>query len=403
MSICRICDSTALEAVLDLGKQPWANDFLTKERVGTEPAYPLRLQYCHDCSCVQLDYTVPKEVMFADHTYVSGTTKTLREHFLETARYADTTFFPNKAHKRVLDIGSNDGTQLAQYKSLGYEVMGVEACQRIAEIAQKNDLNTRIDFFNEQCATELDLTYDIVNASGVFFHLEELHSAARGVKLCLNSDGVFIIQFLYMKSIVENLAFDQIYHEHLLYYTLKTVQRLLNRHGLSAFDAYLAPIHGGSMILFASHTGSRPKSTRLQALEQKEDKAHSNDIGTYQLFSKRVEQMKQSTLQYLKGKKTQGKSIFGFGAPVKGNTFLNYCQIGTDILDCLVEKNPLRKGLFSPGMHIPIVLEEELPQPPDIYLVLAWNFKKEILVNNQRLLDAGVEFYFPVDPQSTQL
>ena len=399
MILCRICDSTRLEAVLDLGNQPWANDFLSIERVGTELAYPLRLLYCHDCCCVQLDYTVPKEVMFSDHTYVSGTTKTLREHFLETARHVTSSYFQHRRQKRVLDIGSNDGTQLIQYKELGYDVLGVEPCTRIAEMAKGNGIPTHIGFFNEECAAQLGESFDVVNASGVFFHLEELHSAARGVRRCLSPDGVFVIQFLYMKSIVENLAFDQIYHEHLLYYTLKTVQRLLERHGLSAFDAYLAPIHGGSMILFASHSGKRIKSERLRQLEESESVERSNDIETYQLFAQRVACMKKDTVAYLAARKEQGKKIFGFGAPVKGNTFLNYCQIGTNILDCLVEKNPLRKGLYSPGMHIPIVLEDELAEQPDIYLVLAWNFKKEILANNRDLLARGVEFFFPVNPE----
>lgn len=385
--------------MLDLGLQPWANDFLTKEQVGKEHLYPLHLVYCSSCGCVQLDFTVPKEVMFSDHTYVSGTTKTLANHFAETARYVRNTFFPHATSPSVLDIGSNDGTQLVQYKDLGFDTVGVESCGRVAAMAEERGIHTVVDFFNEECARKLPKKFDVINAAGVFFHLEELHSATRGIKHVLCEDGVFVIQFLYMKSIVENLAFDQIYHEHLLYYTLRTVERLLALHGLSPFDGYLAPIHGGSMILFVSHAGRRPVSPRLSALYAEEDKAGANSLSWYQKFAQQVQRMKTDTLAYLSAKKKEGKRIFGMGAPVKGNTFLNFCGIGAQYLDCLVEKNPLRKGLYSPGTHLPIVLEEELTNPPDVYLVLAWNFKGEILKNNAALIARGVEFYFPVNPK----
>jgi SAM-dependent methyltransferase len=386
--------------VLDLGLQPWANHFLSAEEVGKEPKYPLSLVYCTDCACVQLDYTVPKEVMFADHTYVSGTTKTLAQHFLSTAREVDTLFTKDRPGKSVLDIGSNDGTQLKQYQSLGFDVVGVESCSKIAAIANAAGVPTVAEFFNEETARNLGRKFDIINASGVFFHLEELHSATRGIKCALKDDGVFVIQFLYMKSIVENLAFDQIYHEHLLYYTLKTVERLLNRHGLTGFDGYVSPIHGGSMILYVGHQeAERVRSARLNELFAEEERARMNEVSTYLEFAERVAKMKEETLSFLERAKQTGKTIYGFGAPVKGNTFLNYCGIGKRYLDCLVEKNELRKGLYSPGMHIPLVIEKEVTEQPDIYFCLAWNFKEEILKNNQELVKNGVEFFFPVNPK----
>ncbi|MGB5595029.1 MAG: methyltransferase C-terminal domain-containing protein, partial [Crocosphaera sp.] len=212
-------------------------------------------------------------------------------------------------------------------------------------------------------------------------------------------DGVFVVQFLYMKRIVDNLAFDQIYHEHLLYYNLNTIEVLLNRHGLSMFDAYLSPIHGGSIIGFVTHQGKKNSSDRLLKMRQTEIEENSNKFSTYLEFAKRIEQMKIDNLAYLDKAKKDGKTIWGFGAPVKGNTMLNYFGVGKQYLDYLVEKNELRRGLYSPGMHIPIIIEKELTELPDIYYVLAWNFKKEILANNQHLIDQGIEFYFPVNPQ----
>ncbi len=397
--ICRVCDSGDLEPAIDLGLQPWCNNFLNADQVGKEPFYPLRVVYCHSCGTAQLDFTVPKETMFSDHTYLSGVTKSLSEHFRKIAEEADNRFWGSVQNKSVLDIGSNDGTQLKHFKALGYDALGVESSKTTARMANEAGIATVDQFFNLDLARQLNRQFHLINAAGVFFHLEELHSVTDGIREALRDDGVFIVQFLYMKRIVENSAFDQIYHEHLLYYNLQTIEVLLKRHGLSMFDAYLAPIHGGSIIGFVCHGGKRTPTKRLVDLRSQEAADHSNDFRTYKAFADKIATMKTVNLEFLAGAKSRQKRIFGMGAPVKGNTLLNYFGIGTNYIDCLVEKNELRRGLYSPGMHIPIVIEKELPAPPDIYYVLAWNFKKEILANNQELLKRGIEFYFPVDPK----
>jgi SAM-dependent methyltransferase len=396
---CRVCDSTNLELAVDLGQQPWCNHFLTPDQVGKEPFYPLRLVYCHQCSTSQLDYTVPKETMFGDHTYLSGITRSLSDHFRDVAAEVDSRFAGDRAGKSVLDIGSNDGTQLKHFQALGYDVLGVESSRTTARIAQDAGVPTVNEFFNLELVKSLDRKFDVINAAGVFFHLEELHSVTEGIREALKEDGVFVVQFLYMKRIIENLAFDQIYHEHLLYYTFRTIEVLLNRHGLAMFDAHVSPIHGGSVIGFVTHAGARPPSEQLEALRRAEDEADTNSFATYLEFARRIERMKVENLEYLERNKREGKRIWGFGAPVKGNTMLNYFGVGTQYLDCLVEKNELRRGLYSPGMHIPLVIESELTEVPDVYYVLAWNFKREILKNNAALQEQGVEFFFPVDPQ----
>jgi SAM-dependent methyltransferase len=388
-----------LELVIDLGEQPWCNNFLTKNQIGTEPFYPLRVVYCHSCHAAQLDFTVKKEIMFGDHTYLSGTTKALSKHFSNLAWEVDSLFMADKKEKSILDIGSNDGTQLKYYHALGYDVLGVESSKTTAAIAQKAGIPTLNTFFNRETMRNIGKKFDIFNAAGVFFHLEELHSVCEGIREGLKEDGIFVVQFLYMKTIMENNAFDQIYHEHLLYYTLETIETLLGQHGLSMFDAYLAPIHGGTIIGYISHKGKREVSSRLIDMRDKEKSDKCNDINVYHDFYKRIKQMKTANLVYLHKAKDSGKKIYGFGAPVKGNTMLNYFGVGPELIQYLVEKNTLRRGLYSPGMHIPLLIEDELAEWPDIYYVLAWNFKNEILLNNRDLIDAGVEFYFPVNPK----
>ena len=393
---CRVCDSRELEPVIDLGLQPWCNHFIRPEQAGAEPFYPLRVVHCVRCGTAQLDFTVKKEILFGGHTYLSGITRTLSDHFERVAREVDECYMRGRPNTAVLDIGSNDGTQLKHYKALGYSVLGVESSKPTAAIANESGIETVHAFFNGQLARLLNRKFDVINASGVFFHLEELHSVTDGIRECLKEDGIFVVQFLYMKQIVENLAFDQIYHEHLLYYNLQTIQALLARHGLEMFDCYLSPIHGGSIIGFVTHEGKHNASLRLKFMLAIEKSSGANSAETYRCFARDIVRKKEQSLEFLNAQQSQGNSVFGFGAPVKGNTLLNYFGIGPELIECLVEKNPLRKGLISPGMHIPVVLEDEIA-PPDTYYVLAWNFKDEILRNNRDLIETGVMFYFPVE------
>jgi len=396
---CRVCSRENLELVIDLGEQPWCNHFLKQEEVGHEPFYPLRVLFCHDCATAQLDYTVKKEIMFGDHTYLSGVTKSLSKHFEEVAKEVDQTFGSRWDAKSILDIGSNDGTQLKHFQAMGYEVLGVESSKTTAQIANNAKIPTANAFFNLDFVNQLGRQFKVINASGVFFHLEELHSVCQGIKKALANDGVFVVQFLYMPSIVENLAFDQIYHEHLLYYSLQTIETLLQRHGLSMFDARLASIHGGSIIAYVTHKEQANPSEHLNQMRQAEIDSNFNSIETYQQFQIAIEQLRKENQDYLQAAKLAGKKVYGMGAPVKGNTLLNYFDVGPDLVQGLVEINTLRRGLYSPGMHIPLLMEDELDGPPDVYYVLAWNFKQEILKRYADLIKQGVEFYFPVNPK----
>lgn len=397
---CRVCDANQLDLVLDLGQQPWGNHFLTESMLGKEPFYPLRLVYCVKCYTAQLDFTVPKETMFSNHTYLSGITRSLSEHFRQIAQTVDQRFFAEITTKSVLDIGSNDGTQLKHYQDLGYEILGVESSKMTAALANQAGIPTLNVFFNQQIVSQLNRQFDCINASGIFFHLEELHSVCQAIVSLLKHRGVFVVQFLYMKNIMENGAFDQIYHEHLLYYTLETIEKLLNRHGLALFDADWSPIHGGSIIGFIGHVGVRDASARLKRMRFEEAQSDCNNRATYRRFAQRVERMKQENLKVLEQFKKMNRRVYGLGAPVKGNTLLNYFGVGPNLIECLVEKNHLRRGLYAPGSHIPIIIEDEIQKHPDVYYVLAWNFKDEILKNYKKLIEQNIEFYFPVTTQN---
>lgn len=397
---CRICDSSDLIPTINLGIQPWGNNFLTKDQIGKEPSYPLEVEFCEKCTCSQLNFTVPKEIMFSDHTYLSGMTSTLDSHFRDLARKVNKSFFSEINNPSILDIGSNDGTQLKHYQDLGYEILGVESSKNIANIANNNGIKTECAFFNESLAKSLNKKFNLINASGIFFHLEELHSVTKGVKNALDQNGVFVVQFIYLKKMIENFAFDQIYHEHLLYYNLKSLNFLLNIHDLEVFDSEELPIHGGSAVAYICHKGTRKKTVRFNEMLKEEERKNMHCMETYINYSEELKKIKDKNIKFLQKCKNNNKTVYGMGAPVKGNTLLNYFNIDKNLVSKLVEINPLRKGLYSPGSHLEVVMESEILDPPDVYYVLAWNFKEEILKKNIDLINNGVEFYFPVEVKS---
>ena len=288
---CRICFEKKLIELIDLGNQPWCNNFLKKEEIGKEKFYPLKVVLCDNCKISQLNYTVPKEVMFSDHTYLSGVTRSLSKHF-ENLRDEIIDKFNIVSKKKILDLGSNDGTFLKHFKNIGWHTLGVEPSKRVSEIANQNNIKTINRFFNFEISEEINEKFDFINASGVFFHLEELHSFTKGVRNLLSEDGVFIVQFLYMKSIMENIAFDQIYHEHLLYYNLSTLNNLLKQYDLEIFDAKLHKIHGGQMTAYIGKKNKHKKTQQLEDYEKNELIEKVNEFETYMIFKKEVELLK---------------------------------------------------------------------------------------------------------------
>lgn len=394
---CIVCGSKNLEEVINLGKQPWGNGFLLKKNLHKEKKYPLEVLFCNECHLAQLSYFVPKKVMFSNHTYLSGTTKSLSEHFKKIVGNIDKKYNIKKNKKKILDIGSNDGTFLSHAKERKFEILGVESSKNISDIANKKGIKTLNNFFNLKVAKKIRKKFDFINASGVFFHLEELHSVTKGIKFLLKKKGIFIVQFLYMGQIIKNTAFDQIYHEHLCYYNLKTLNNLLNIYDLEIFDCYLEKIHGGQMVAYVGHKDDYNLTDRYKKYHYAEKKNKLNSKKIYLDFAKKIKKLKRKNINFIKKSLSKRKLIYGMGAPVKGNTLLNYFGFKSLQIKKLLEINELRKGMYAPGSHIPVELEKDQKVQPDIFYVLAWNFKKEILNKNKHLIRKGVKFYFPID------
>jgi hypothetical protein len=392
---CRGCKNKNFTTVLDLGDQPWCNDFLTKEQLGKENSYPLRLTHCDTCGLLQLDYTVSKEIMFGDHKYCSGMTKTLLNHFYDVAK-ENVTQFNIQSDDLIVDIGGNDGSQLIQYQKLGItNVLNFESAIAVSEIAREAGVKTITEFFNEENALKhiSKNSVKLYNASGVFFHLEELHSVIKGIKETLKNEGVLIVQFMYAGAMIEGKNFDTIYHEHLCYYTINSLANLLKPYGLEIFDGYYSPIHSGSIIAKITHSDNNlnVKTDRLLKLIEQDKKY---DLNSFVSLANEVRDQKHVLKTLLMQLKNEGKKIYVYGAPAKGNTLLNYFEIDNTLVDKAVEVNKMKIGCYLPKSHIPIV-QEDKNDLPDYYLLLSHNFAEEIIEKNKDIINKGVKFIIP--------
>ena len=309
--ICRVCSGKNLELFLDLGDQPHCDSLLRPEDLSRqEPNYPLQACFCRDCTAVQINYTVPKETMFGEYLYVSGTTQTLRRHFQESADRL-VSRLGLKAGDLVVDIGSNDGTWLACYGKHGLRVLGVDGAQNLAAMANARGIETWARFFNSEVAREIIAAKGhakLVTAAGVFFHLEELHSVTAGIADLLDQDGVFCVQAIYLGAMLEQTQFDQFYHEHLTYWTVKSLDRLFALHGLEIFHADRLPIHGGSLELLVARKGARAVDASVDKLRAEEKARGYDQIETYRNFAARVWQIGEELMSILQQYRAAGKT-----------------------------------------------------------------------------------------------
>ena len=384
ISECRVCSSKKLTDVIDLGVQPWGNDMINKDEVGKEKKYPLVCCFCDDCSTLQVRYTVPKEIMYSNHTYLSGSNESMKKHFQKIADHISCSF-SFQADSLAVDIGSNDGTLLQSYKNNNFKVLGVEASSEISKIANDRGIPTLDNYFDESVARNIVSEKGkakVISAANVFYHVEELHSVVEGVKLLLDNDGIFVIQASYLPNLINNKAFDIMYHEHLLYYRLENLRTLLAIHDMDIFDYSFEDVHGGSIIVYAGHKNFRLIKERVNEQINKERDLGYHQIGLYQKFNQDIKELSIDIKNFVKDIKKSGKSIAAYGAPVKGTVMLNYCDIDSSIIDFAAEVNEMKIGKYIPGTGIEIK-DESLCIEPDYYFLLSWNFEEFFLEKNK--------------------
>jgi hypothetical protein len=392
-----VCLSDTLEVLLDLGHQPLANAFLTREQLGSaEPRYPLEFCRCTACGHAQLSVTVSPELMFRSYPYVSGTSDAIPAHFAKYAREVGERFAPSGG--RVIEIGSNDGTLLKAFDRARYDILGVEPATNIATIATRSGVPTRNDFFSERLARQLVTEFGrarLIIANNVVAHIHDLHDLARGVDALLEGEGVFVAEFPYVVDLLQRTEYDTIYHEHLSYFSVRAATDLFGRFDLSLFDARRVPVHGGSLRIFVGR--QRAQEQAIRELLAQEATLGLREGDGYREFAAHVRGQREALRGLLGDLKRSGKTLVGYGAPAKGNTLLNFCGIDSTTLAYTVDRSPLKQRLYTPGTHVPIEPTERLVQDrPDYTLLLAWNFADEILAQQDHYRRGGGKFIIPI-------
>ncbi len=383
--------------VLPMGDHPPANMFVCAEdRENPQPSFPLNTQACLDCGLIQVADQVPPD-FFTDYLYVPSGAATMHTHFAELAQVV----VDRSQGGLIVDIGCNDGLMLSHANALGGKTLGVDPAANLAVIAAERGVRVHTDFFNPQTARDLRVTEGaakVITTTNTFNHIDDLHGFAEGVLELLDDDGVFIIEVPWGKAILETNEFDNVYHEHLSELSLLSIVRLGQAVGLDVVDVTKLPVHGGSMRVFMqpSNLGIDPAAIVASMLDE-EKAAGMTRRESYEEFADRVHELKDSLIGMLSDIKASGKTVAGYGAPAKGNTLLNYFEIGPDVLDFLVDRNSLKQGLYSPGMMIPVLAPDAVNErQPDYLLVLAWNFFDEIREQMSEFEARGGKFIVPL-------
>ena len=399
---CRLCGSQNLTQILNLCATPPANSFVSENELTEEqPLFPLEVFFCEDCAHVQLLDVVNPELLFNNYVYVSGTSPVFVKHFQEYANSIMSEYIPSGNQKLVVDIGSNDGTLLKQFKSNGLNVLGVDPARTIAAKASAEGVKTLPSFFSRSLANKIRSEYGvahIITANNVFAHADDLSDITKGIHDLLATDGVFVFEVSYLADVFSGTLFDTIYHEHLAYHSVKPLQRFFRDHGLEIISAKRVDTHGGSLrgvvqLLGGPHTMDKS----VHQLFREEARMGLHNAEKLKNFGREISYIRRELTGVLGSLKAAGKTICGFGAPAKATTLMYHFNIGPDILDFIVDDSPLKQGLYSPGMHIPILSSSAIyNRKPDVILILAWNFANSIIDQHAEYLSRGGNFIVPL-------
>lgn len=390
---CRICGSKKLLQILDLGKTPLADLFVSNTKV-KEKKFPLVVLVCKSCFLVQLMHDVDNEILFANHyAFYTGGSPSSIPYF---KKYASDVMgrFPKNVKKLTLEIASNDGTLLKHFKDAGFPILGVDPAKNVAEFANENGIETLPLFFNKKTAKEIEKTNGkagIVIANNVIAHVIDPLNFLEGIKIILEKKGVAIIECQYFPYLLFNNQFDNVYHEHRSFFSLTSINNLMKKAGLKLIDVEEHDTQGGSIRFFATHSNNKikPKESVSQMLKNEKAIGLLN-LDTYVGFSSRVNYIRYKLVALLKKLKKDGKTVAGYGASAKSNTLLNYCGIGTTYIDYIIDKTPYKFGLYTPGTHIPVVGSEK--KRPDFYLLLVWNYASGIMERESEFRKKGGKF-----------
>ncbi|WP_170336058.1 class I SAM-dependent methyltransferase [Ruegeria arenilitoris] len=405
---CRFCGTHLKHTLVDLGMSPLCESYVAEENYSKmEPFYPLHAFVCHECYLAQLDEFVPAEEIFTEYAYFSSYADSWVEH---ARRYCHDMKdrFGLGSDSQVVEVASNDGYLLQHFVTLGIPCYGVEPAENVAQVAIDKGVPTEVEFFGVETAQKLAAQgrqADLILGKNVLAQVPDLNDFVAGLKIMMKPGAVMTIEFPHLLATMEGNQFDQVYHEHYCYFSLIAAERVFAHHGIRLFDIEEVSTHGGSLRIIGRHEedDTKPVTDRLVAFRNRELAAGLDRMETYASFDEQVRETKRKALEYLIAAARAGKQIAAYGAPGKGNTFLNYCGIKTDLISYTVDRNPYKQGRYLPGSRIPIHHPDKIAETkPDVIVILPWNFRDEIAEQLSYTAEWGAELVVFV-PEATVL
>lgn len=396
--VCRHCGAALSRVFCDLRATPPSNSFLRPaDLTKGEMSYPLTTYVCDRCTLVQLPEHASAEAIFDDYVYFSSFSSSWLAH---AKAYCDMIVerLSLNSDSLVVELASNDGYLLQYLKERGIPTLGIDPSYTVAEAAEAKGIPTIIDFFGTRLADTLAADgkhADLILGNNVLAHVPDVNDFVGGITRLLKPAGVVTMEFPHVVRLVEGLQFDTIYHEHFSYFSLHTAERVFTSQGLTIFDVEEIPTHGGSLRIYARHAANHalPVTEAVTQLKEREAASGFDKPEGFDGFEDKVRQVKRDLLRFLISVREEGKSIVGYGAAAKGNTLLNYCGVGVDLLDYVVDRNPMKQGRFLPGVRIPVKAPEAIAEDrPDYVLILPWNIKEEVMEQLSFIRDWGGRF-----------
>ena len=403
-SDCRFCQSRNMVTILDFGNVPLAGGFLKESDFEKEKFFPLDLNFCNECSLVQVTNVVSAETMFKNYFYFSSSIKTLVEHMKDYAKEVNKRFLEHRTNPSVFEIGCNDGVMLKPFAAMGIKAVGVDPATNVVNSIDSNDITVINDFFSEKVALEIKEKhglFDAIVSSYSFAHIDNMVDIMKGVKCLLKEDGVFVFEVYYLGTLIDEMQYDMIYHEHLSYYSLKALTLFLKRFGMEIFDMTFTPgVRSGAARFYAKNIGKRSETISVEVadLAELESKKGFDKADTFLGYAQKVNNTREMLMALLDKLKNESKTIIGYGASGRGTTIMNYCGIDNRHLDYVVDDAPAKHGFFTPGTHVPIKPWDYTKKSkfPDYALLFAWSFINEVKKKRTNYLKEGGHFIVPL-------